>query len=112
MTGPLREKVIEFVKAFFTRKGRIPTIQTIVTECGTNRTALYQCFPGGLGGICRGAGVSNPRARVTRVLKSQGENREDSGLREIVADGNQPSVLTKPNHEEKNADISTELSKT
>jgi hypothetical protein len=74
MTGEnLKQAVIEYIKSHYTQKGSVPALKSIIEHFkgdGLNLTRFYRIFPGGMGEVCRLAGVPVPMERIKQTAKA------------------------------------------
>lgn len=92
----LRKAVLNFVKNHHESSGKAPSIRAICSEVdGVSVRKFYKLFPGGIGEVCKKAGVPVPeqRIRATRKavrgqeMKAKGvEDRSVPGFRIMLAD--------------------------
>lgn len=67
----LREEVVAFIKQYFKKEGKVPTIKEIVKEIkGVNTSNFYIFFPGRLAEACEEAGVPVPESRLKKTQKA------------------------------------------
>jgi len=65
-----KRRVLEYIRGFYAKEGRAPSLRQILKKEKLNRARFYQLFPQGLAQACQLASVPAPKERISKVGKA------------------------------------------